>query len=283
MACFDPIPGVLEYVSPGKRRLKLHANEPTHWIGCGKCLGCKDEYAAKWALRLKHESRSHSHNTFLTLTYDEEHAPTGLNKKDLQDFWKRLRKQAASTGLPRIKYFACGEYGDRTRRPHYHAAVFGLDRRPDSKRWDLDNEVSETLNNLWGMGRVLQSELTTPRMAYVTGYVLKKAGYKKLYCDEDGVELQGPFQVMSTGLGKQWVNKYAGDLREGWTLTENRKVGIPRYYTDLLKKIQPDLANEIQEAKDERRASLPEPDPARLRAARTIREQKIKQRLRDRV
>lgn len=233
-----------------------------------------------WAFRLDNESRSHSHNTFLTLTYDEKHEPAGLMIPHMQKFWKRLRRQNAT----QIKTFYCGEYGDRTRRPHYHAAVFGMTPFEDAKKWDTDNDVSDTLNKIWGMGRVTISEANTNRYAYVAGYVLKKAGYRKqVYCDEDGVELQKPFRRMSQGLGKQWLNKYATDLRNGYALQDGRKTTIPRYYLDRIEKDYPELAEQIATAKEERRASLPPPDPARGRAAEEIRRQQIKQRQRDKI
>jgi hypothetical protein len=252
----------------------------THWLPCGKCLGCRDTQAAAWTLRLRHESRLHSHSTFLTATYDAEHEPPGLQVRDMQLFWKRLRM-----ALPnKIKTFYCGEYGDRTKRPHYHAAVFGLQPFPDEKRWDMENKESATLTALWGNGRILKSELTPHRMAYVAGYVLKKAGYKKqLYCDEDGVELEAPFRKMSNGLGKGWLMKYATDLRQGWAKDEDRKIGVPRYYLDRLKKDRPELAQQIQEAKDKRREEMEPPDRERSKAAEQIREQKVKQRKREKI
>lgn len=277
MPCYHPIPASRH--GAGMRLWPKPPDSPTHHIPCGKCLGCRDIHAATWALRLEHESRAHSHNTFLTLTYDGENETNSLSKRDLQLFWKRLRKYYESP----IKYFACGEYGDRTKRPHYHAAVFGLEIFQDSTKWDAENSTSETLNNLWGKGRVLQNILTPFRMAYVTGYVLKKAGYKKqLYCDEDGVLLENPFQIPSNGLGKNWVEKYANDLRDGHIQEIDRKIAVPRYYMDRIKKVQPGLADIIQRAKDIRRAALPDPDPARNKAAEKIREQRIKK-VRDKI
>lgn len=233
-----------------------------------------------WTIRLKHESRCHSLSTFLTLTYDDESAPIGLSIPDMQRFWKRLRKAVPS----KIRHFYCGEYGDRTQRPHYHAAVFSMGQFPDSKKWDMENTVSETLNAIWGNGRVLQSELTPYRMAYVAGYVLKKAGYKKqTYCDENGEVMQAPFRRMSQGIGREWLEKYRADLREGCVHHEGYKVGIPRYYMDRLDKTDPELAERIQAAKDERRAEMKPPERARLDAAEAIRRQMMRKKRRDKI
>lgn len=224
--------------------------------------------------------RLHSHNTFLTLTYDDVNLPDGLSVQHLQNFWKRLRKD---TGL-KLKYFACGEYGDRTRRPHYHAAIFGLGKFGDEKKWDLENETSQHLDELWKLGRVLSSALNPARIAYVAGYVLKKAGYKKQrYFTEDGTEVKAPFRKMSNGLGRDWLEKYDTDLRNGYVQDEGRKLAIPRYYQDKIKKHYPELASYIQEQKDKRREQMPPPDKDRNRAAEKIREQQVKRAKRDRV
>ena len=51
--------------------------------------------------------------------------PIILKKSDFQKFIKRLRKDYD------IKYFACGEYGDKTLRPHFHAILFGVNFSDD--------------------------------------------------------------------------------------------------------------------------------------------------------
>lgn len=290
MACYHPKPA---RQMAGRMRLGVAPQYATHWLPCGSCIGCIEAQALTWAIRLKHESRSHSHSTFLTLTYDVENEPNGLSIPHMQAFWKRLRRKLPAT----IKVFYCGEYGDKTKRPHYHAAVFNYTPFPDSKKWDTENTVSETLNAIWGKGRVTQSELTPYRMAYVTGYVLKKAGYKRqVYCDVDGVELQAPFRRMSQGLGKNWLQKYASDLRHGCVHHDGYKVAVPRYYQDILKKAlnvygpktlqeihYAEQATLLQSAKDERRANMEQPDRDRCRAAEQIRHQQIKKRKRDRI
>lgn len=57
---------------------------------------------------------------FVTFTYNEENLPPNrsLRRKDMTDYWKRLRKSLEGTGK-KIKYYMCGEYGDQFERPHY--------------------------------------------------------------------------------------------------------------------------------------------------------------------
>lgn len=282
MPCYHPIPA--RELAPGRIRLKVAAQYATHWLPCGTCLGCRDAETAAWALRLKHESRLHSHNTFLTLTYEDDKLPDGLQITHMQLFWKRLRRNAAV----KFKHFYCGEYGDRTKRPHYHAAVLGLNEPSDSKRWDAENNTSDTLNNIWGQGLVTTSELTTARMAYVAGYVLKKAGYKKqhfLIPGDDGIpiEVQAPFRRMSQGLGAKWLDKYQNDLRLGYIQNDDRKITIPRYYRNRLEKDNPELAEYIKTNQDIERKKRPPPDRERNKAAEKIRSQQIQQARRNKI
>lgn len=108
------------------------------------------------------ESYKHAKNAFLTLTYSDDHLPSNENLKpqDLQKFFKRLRRQIEPSTL---RYFACGEYGETTQRPHYHAALFGL-----------GPEDAETIDKSWGLGHSFTGDLTSDSATYVAGYVTKK-------------------------------------------------------------------------------------------------------------
>lgn len=282
MPCYHPIPAIR--VSKGMQLHPKH-EEPTHWLPCSRCLGCREQQQQTLAIRLIHESRYYRDKTFLTLTYDEANEPKGLQKRELQLFWKRLRKSIAtnSKGAEPLKYLACGEYGDRTKRPHYHAAVLGLEIQ-DGKRWDSENDRSAWLEEIWGKGIVTNSELTPERIRYTAGYVLKKAGYRKqTYCDEDGVELEGPFRVMSQVLGKQWVQEYASDLRNGYLLHEGARYSIPRYYLDKVKTENEKVKTQIETSKLKDHLKREKPERDRLKAAEVIREKTIRERLRSQV
>lgn len=92
---------------------------------CGACLPCRIDRRRTWAHRILLESYKHGDNCFVTLTYNDDHVPQSLVVSHYQGWLKRLRKLV----VPRkVRYFLAGEYGDRTGRPHYHAALFGLDR-----------------------------------------------------------------------------------------------------------------------------------------------------------
>lgn len=145
-------------------------------VPCGHCVGCRMAKAKEWSVRCALEREYYVDDCyFLTLTYDDRHLPKDgmLCKKDLQDFWKRLRKAGY-----RFRYFACGEYGETYQRPHYHAIVFGLNI-PDLRFYRLSNRmsqlfVSQEIQRIWSNGFVSIGYADTGSIAYTAGYCEKK-------------------------------------------------------------------------------------------------------------
>lgn len=129
---------------------------------CGQCLACRINKRRLWTHRLMLESYEHRESIFITLTYAEEFLPenASLDKKDLRDFFKRLRYFCSPR---KIRYYACGEYGAKTHRPHYHAIIFGL---------GLSD--GELVAKAWPFGRVHVGECNIHTVQYVAGYVTKK-------------------------------------------------------------------------------------------------------------
>lgn len=115
-----------------------------------------------WTHRILLEQKLHEASSFLTLTYAPERVPLGgsLVPSDLQNFFKRLRGRIPNWP---VRYYAVGEYGDHTQRPHYHAALFGV-----------SVHETEVVRDAWGMGHVFLGDLTAESAAYVAGYVTKK-------------------------------------------------------------------------------------------------------------
>lgn len=100
-----------------------------------------------------------------------------LKKKHLSDWLKRLRKTISPH---KIRYFGCGEYGDESERPHYHAALFGFPgchygatryRRPG---WPPCCPQCEIISTTWGHGLIYLGEITPESAQYIAGYTLKK-------------------------------------------------------------------------------------------------------------
>lgn len=136
------------------------------------------------------ESYLHEANAFVSLTYSDEHLPLfrsgdtqngTLHPKDLQNWLKRFRKFIAPG---RIRFYAVGEYGDATWRPHYHAAIFNYPtcargrtyRRAGSGRplWQQCCDVCRVVGTTWGLGDVDLGTLETGSAQYLAQYVTKK-------------------------------------------------------------------------------------------------------------
>lgn len=152
-------------------------------VPCGKCMACRISKTAEWTKRLMDEKEGKP-ACFITLTYDDPHLPpSGLVKEDLTNFIKRLRRRLEPKT---VKYYACGEYGDTTARPHYHIIVIGWEPPLHDLIKIRNNLVtSRMLNDTWGMGYTSVGTVTKESAQYVAGYVRKKIYKKKKKLPED--------------------------------------------------------------------------------------------------
>jgi len=197
-----------------------HAKEYTGLqVPCGHCELCREEQARQTAVRITHEATCHERNSFVTLTYRQQHIPQwgSLDYRHLETFWKRLRKQHGE-----LRYYAVGEYGDRTFRPHYHACIFGHDftesaiicQEVPHRLW-----INLELTRCWGLGDVKVGALTFETARYTASYVTKKLRSKQRYVrvDTDTGELvavQQPQARMSRNLGKEWWTRWGHQLKD---------------------------------------------------------------------
>lgn len=221
-------------------------------VPCGHCLACRMHKSKQWSARIVGEASMYEDNCFITLTYDEEHCPYSLNKRDLQLFMKSFRQ---SIYPKKIRYFACGEYGSHPRdglttgRPHYHIIVFGLNkydmvfkRSVLSKLFEGSQGFSATLDawseNGKSKGNVFVGDVTPQSAKYVSGYVMKKQGDS--YHDSTWYKVQGlipPFVLMSRrpGIGATYADKYKARFKHNpFIVVGNSKIGLPRYLDNRL-------------------------------------------------
>ena len=243
MPCYHPLRayrkvGAYDPVS-GKWPLTFKRSEG--WIEsaldvpCGKCVGCRLDYARSWAVRCMHEAKLHSSNCVITLTYDDDHLPLNgsLDKRSMQNWLKILRNNIGS-----FRYFGCGEYGNFGNRPHYHICLFGYDF-PDKKlvTRHLGNPQyeSQLLRNIWHKGHVSVGDLSFASAAYIARYCFKKQ-FKK-----EGVTpccRQPEYILMSNrpGIGAGYVDRYASDLVSAKSVVYGlgQKAKIPKYYEGRL-------------------------------------------------
>lgn len=241
VACYQPWVRELDSVDRGHRRLP-----------CGKCEGCLLERSRQWAVRCMHEASLHEANSFITLTYSDEHVPVGgtLDREAMPLFFKRLRKKA------RVRYFQCGEYGSLTRRPHYHALVFGFgfpDRAQWAERRGLPVWRSELLERLWPFGLSELSDVTFESAAYVARYCVKKlarAERERVALDTGELyEIEPEYATMSRspGLGRGWIDKFQGDVfPSDEVVSRGAVMKPPRYYVDVVEAKDPEVVSEVR-------------------------------------
>ena len=196
-------------------------------LPCGKCPACRSRRASAWSFRLMQEEKISSSAYFLTLTYDTnnvhitEKGRMGLNKRDLQLFFKRLRKRHPAER--KIRYYAVGEYGSKTERPHYHVILF--------------NSSIEHIQPSWQLGQVHYGTVEAASVGYTLKYISKVSKFPKYVGDDRAKE----FSIMSKGLGKSYVS----DKTILWHLDDHinrmylnipdgKKIAMPRYYKERI-------------------------------------------------
>lgn len=282
MPCIAPIPawrdhqGVVSLKEPDRsvalRNLEGRGiHDRREYVGvenlhlpCGRCVGCRVSKAREWAIRCTFEAAQHDHSSFVTLTYDDEHCPPQLRKADLSGWVKRVRARVDT----RFKFFACGEYGERTARPHYHALVFGL-------------REAALFQDCWKFGFTRTDEVTPASIAYVAGYVSKKYGSvpqpREWVNTETGevIEAQPEFRLMSRRPG------IAAPSREHWrsfrkeVIWQGQKVPVPRYLHEAWR--QQATEEMLEQLREEKRATARVVTSAGLEAAQRRTEVRLEQ------
>lgn len=199
-------------------------------VPCGRCRACRVNKTTEWSTRVLCELPYFGCSSFITLTFDDSHyGDPSLSKRDLQLFFKRVRKMFPDS---ECKYVACGEYGPSTMRKHYHAIVLGLDFKP----WSLHHYenghpifVSDSLSALWPFGYSTVDEVNESDINYVAGYIRKKLSgpAASVYRDSG---LLPPFQLQSKGLGARYADDHCDRLASDLCIYKNgRARSIPRY------------------------------------------------------
>lgn len=216
-------------------------------LPCSKCLECRLEYARQWAVRCVHEADMYEKNSFITLTYsDEKLRSSKLQYSDFQNFAKRLRDEIGYEPENRIGYFVTGEYGEQTKRPHWHAIIFNWRPTDLTKKYtsELGHEVYESANltRLWGNGIAELGSVTFESAGYCARYATKKLvhGYDQDH-DYQPISKKSSRQA----IGKKFLEAYWQDIFNYGEVILRTKDGIvattiPRYYEKWLLKHKPE-------------------------------------------
>ena len=233
MACFHPLSA---WKRPtGEVVFHNKGDGKPMQVPCGQCIGCRLERSRQWAMRIVHEASLYSDNCFVTLTYDLENIPVdaGLRKSHFQKFMKRLRHEFQE----KVKFYHCGEYGEKGNRPHYHAILFNCNFNDWVYLFDspAGHQVytSPTLERIWGHGFVTIGEVSFESAGYCARYCMKKVNGKKSeeidpetglkhyerFHSHTGeiVSVLPEYATMSRGgrfgrgIGHDWIKRYTAD------------------------------------------------------------------------
>lgn len=224
----------------------------------------------------------HTQNSFITLTYDQEHVPNdgGLRVEDFQRFCKRLRKAVGS-----FRFYHCGEYGSKNFRPHYHALLFGQDFASDRVRVQEKPYAkyrSPLLDKVWGMGRTDIGDVTYASAAYVARYVHKPHKQREAGLDDPRFlrvdtntgecwQVRPEYSTMSRGgrggqggIGSSWLKKFHKDVYPSDEVVhDGMRFPVPRFYDAKVVSFDsvpgsPAFSDLVEEAKAARRRSAEE-------------------------
>lgn len=195
-------------------------------LPCGRCYDCKKTRISGWSFRLQKEYERSTEGIFLTLTINPEHMNISdkglmtLRKQDVQAFMKKLRKLNQGRTL---KYYACGEYGGKTKRPHYHIILYNAD--------------PETIEKAWTKGEFHIGTLTPASCGYTLKYISKPSRVPMW----DGDDRLPEFSLMSKKLGDNYLtekikNWHDADIMERMYVPykDGKRLPMPRYYKEKL-------------------------------------------------
>ena len=238
--------------------------EERNTVPCRQCYGCRMRKRLDWTLRGVHELQTQEVASFITLTFDQEHVPDdwSIQKEHLQKFFKRLRKRL---GAIEIRYYACGEYGEISDRPHYHAIIYGYDF-PDKEQIGCSKSgniyyTSPLLAKCWKFGFNVVADVSMQSIAYVAKYSMKKitgdaAAEHYIKVNRNTGEehpVQPEFQLASRNpaLGRAWFERYTSDVfPSDEVVHEGKQFPVPQYYLDLLEKQNPDLFDLVKHQRE---------------------------------
>jgi len=176
-----------------------------------------------------------------------------LDDRDFVLFMKRLRKKYGEG----IRFFHCGEYGEKLGRAHHHACLFNFDF-PDKILWSVRENVklytSESLHSdekkpcLWPHGYCTIGDVNFESAAYVARYVTKKITGENAESHYQGRKPEYITMSRRPGIGREWFDKFKSDVYPGDKLVirEDLICHPPRYYDNIYESENPGEMDEIK-------------------------------------
>lgn len=244
MQCYSTIP----IIQKGER----------FWVPCGKCNFCLQTRRNDWAFRLTEELKAAQTGHFITLTYDNKHLPMlweddvpydmTLDKEHLSTFHQTIKRdQQRLLGKKgylewgKIRFYSVGEYGTRTKRPHYHTVIYNV--YPEMIKRLLDGYY-------WDKGMVHVGTVTPESCAYVAKYVIDRE-----HDHPEGKQKEFATMSRNPGLGHNYLEENGAWHREQteydytnfriYAIRNGKKVSLPRYYKDRIFKVAEEGKEEL--------------------------------------
>lgn len=191
-------------------------------VPCGHCLSCLKTRQQQIAFRAEWEALDPSNvlTLFVTLTYSDEFLPKDneLSKDEFQRFIRRLKKYTGDS--VRVRYVACGEYGELYGRCHYHALLY-FDKY-------IDYGI---ISKAWPFGIVDIANFLPARAGYVAKYSVKQIG-------DESVHRQEPFIMISRDVGFYFLETHGDFCRKNyigsWENLSGYPVYLPRVFLERL-------------------------------------------------
>lgn len=161
-----------------------HAEYLYQLVPCGHCALCGHRKQADMVNRALLEAECYSTPPyFVTLTYDDDHLPSHgeLRYKDVQNFFKRWRRDLDRKGIPHnIRYICAGEYGKLHSRPHYHLVIFNNPFGATELDLVQERKLVESIAKAWSqeqrpIGIIDVQQCHGGAVQYVTKYMTKKS------------------------------------------------------------------------------------------------------------
>lgn len=272
MTCYHPLTAYYSNeINPatGKRQITFKEKEaylpsllnPLK-LPCGQCIGCRLDRSRNNAVQIMLENQLHDESIFLTLTYDDEYLPpnNSVYVDEVQRFIKRLRKYLDKYENKKIRYFACGEYGTDSYRPHYHLIIFGW--KPKDAKFYKDSVAgklytSRILEKIWKKGFCPFGEVTLESAAYCARYVCKKITGPLAEFYYNGLGINPEFCVRSSrpGLAHDWFFRHRKEAcRDDYVIVNSKKLSLPKYFSRLLERYLPEELERMKKLRLEKSA-----------------------------
>jgi len=248
--CLHPLTAYYskEFGSSGKRLVTFDKSQSFSGLPlrlpCYQCVECRLARSLSWAVRCMHEKMLHTESAFVTLTYDDDHLPEdrSISVRDHQLFMKRMRKRFGKG----IRFFMCGEYGEKNGRPHYHYLLFNRDF-PDRKYYKMAKNgvdklyTSEIAEELWSNGLCVVGDVTLDSCAYVARYIVDKVtgdradGHYTVVTSDGVVVSRVPeftCQSRRPGIASEWYKRYGrhSHVSGDFAVMDGKRVRMPRFY-----------------------------------------------------